>query len=161
MTTYSDIRTTLESGDLALYTTTSGLGGALVQLGTHSKYNHVGVIWVISGRVFLLEATLTSGVRMIPLSRQLPDVIVKMGVTWTNPAEEHALEHILEPYSIMDALRAWLHKKFSSSGWICTEYAASILQKCGFNFPDTIVTPQDFASFLASKQKEFILLDTP
>ena len=159
MTTYQDIRTNLSSGDLAFYTKTSGLGGFLVQVGTNSKYNHVGLIWVISGRVFLLEATLKDGVRMVPLSLEKPDVIVKMDVSWNNTAEELALSHIMDPYSLLDAIKAWAHARSSSKGWICTEYVAAILKECGYNLPEVAQTPEHFIDELRRDGKRFVFLE--
>jgi hypothetical protein len=145
---YEDIREQLKSGDLAFYSSHEKLGDKLIKWWTHSKYSHVGTIWCIAGRVFLLEASAIGGVRMVPLSMRLPDTIVQMNLTWTPEAEKQAMEHMMEPYSFVDAIRAGLKQGYNESGWICTEYSASIEKECGYTFPDNARVPEDFIDIL-------------
>ena len=159
MTAYKDLRTTLKSGDLVFYSSHNGLGDKLIKWWTKSNYSHVGVIWAIAGRVFLLEASALGGVRLVPLSLRMPDLIVPMNLIWNQEAETHAMEHIMEKYSLVDAVRAGFKEAYKKEGWICTEYAASIVKKCGYVFPKTAQVPEDFIRVLKAENKSFIFID--
>jgi hypothetical protein len=155
---YSEIRSQLKSGDLAFYSSHKTLGDLIIKAWTKSDYSHVGVIWVLAGRVFLLEASATGGVRMVPISKRLPDVVVQMGLKWSPEAEHIAMEHMMDPYSYLDAIRAGLAMGYvSSKGWICTEYAAKIVNACGYRFPDSAQVPQQQLEILSKdSSKRFI-----
>ncbi len=155
---YNDIRNTLKSGDLVFYSSHNGIGDKLIKWWSKSKYSHVGVVWVVAGRVFLLEASAFGGVRLVPLSKRMPDLIVRMNLEWNAAAEQQAMEHMMDKYSFYDALLAGLHKKYKSSNWICTEYAASIVEKCGYSFPKSAQLPEDFVQILRGEKKEFIFI---
>ena len=98
MVKYSEIRDSLKSGDLVFYSSHNGIGDKIIKWWTKSEYSHVGVIWAVAGRVFLLEASAFGGVRLVPLSRRMPDVIVPMGLNWTSEAETFAMKHLMEKY---------------------------------------------------------------
>lgn len=159
MAKYLDIRNDLKSGDLVFYSSHNKIGDKIIKWWSKSEYSHVGVIWTIAGRVFLLEASALGGIRMVPISLRLPDLIVSMGVEWTPAAEQQAMEHMMEKYSYTDAILAGLHRKYKESGWICTEYAASILKECGYNFPDSAQVPEDFLVLLKVENRPFIYID--
>jgi hypothetical protein len=158
MSTYAEIRDTLKSGDLAFYSSHNGIGDKLIKWWTKSKYSHVGVIWVVAGRIFLLEASAFGGVRMVPLSLRLPDLVVSMNLDWNDAAETQAMSNMMKPYSFIDAIRAGLGEKYKENGWICTEYAASIVAKCGYKFPITAELPEQFVRLLNIEKKPFIFI---
>lgn len=159
MAKYKDIRDTLKSGDLVFYSSHNGIGDKIIKWWSHSEYSHIGVIWVVAGRVFLLEASAFGGVRLVPLSRRLPDLIVRMDLEWNDQAEEQAMEHMMEPYSFLDAILAGFRERYVASGWICTEYVASILDKCGYNFPISAQVPEDFIVFLNESKKQSVHIE--
>lgn len=156
---YSEIRDTLKSGDLVFFSKHNGLGDKIIKIWSKSRYSHVGVLWCVAGRVFLLEASAFGGVRMVPLSLRMPDVIVRMNLDWNAEAETQAMSHMMEKYSFIDAIRAGLGENYNQKGWICTEYAASITEKGGFAFPDTARVPEDFIEVLQKNKNEFLFLD--
>ncbi len=71
MTTYSDIRYDLQTGDIVLFSGTS-LMSRVVQVATKSKWSHVGLVVysIVWDTVFLFEAV-KSGVGLIQLSRKV------------------------------------------------------------------------------------------
>lgn len=159
MTLYRDIRKTLKSGDLVFYSSHNGFGDKVIKWWSKSRYSHVGVLWVIANRIFLMEASAFGGVRLVPLSLRMPDLIVKMDLKWNKDAEMQAMEHIMEKYSFVDAVKAGLKENYSQTGWICTEYAASIVKECGYIFPKEAQVPEDFIKILKEDNKEFIFID--
>lgn len=52
---HTPIETTLQSGDIIFQTSTSSQSKA-IQLATHSKYSHVGIIYKVDEDLFVLEA---------------------------------------------------------------------------------------------------------
>jgi hypothetical protein len=159
MPTYKEVRDTLKSGDLVFYSSHNSLGDKLIKWWSESKYSHVGMVWAVAGRVFLLEASARGGVRMVPMSSRLPDLIIPMDLTWNEAAERHAMEHIMEPYSIIDAVRAGFRENYNQKGWICTEYVASITKECGYIFPKNAKVPEDFINILRNENRLFLFID--
>jgi len=106
----------------------------LVRMFTRSEYCHVGVAWVIAGRVFVLEAV-SAGVRIFPLSRLLPFYWVPLRAAWEDEVEAWALRQVGEPYSQWQAVLAGLGllKPGADSIWQCAEYAAEVARRAGVN----------------------------
>lgn len=70
--TYAIARPSIQSGDLLALTHVSWASGydmqlQLVRFGTQSEYVHVGLIWEIGGRLFVVESVQPL-VRLVPLS---------------------------------------------------------------------------------------------
>jgi len=65
----------------------------------------------------------------------------------------------MEPYSFLDAILAGFREHYVASGWICTEYVASILDKCGYNFPISAQVPEDFIIFLNESKKQSVYIE--
>jgi len=113
----------------------SGQGpvGRIIRAWTGQTYSHVGIAWVVGGRVLVLEAKEGRGVAARPLSKALPVFWVSTGSQWTANAETFALEHLGEPYSYLDALRGGLGLATGrKNGWQCAEYAAAVLNRALF-----------------------------
>jgi hypothetical protein len=157
---YSDVRDKLQSGDVAFFSSHNTIGDMLVKLGTMSQFSHVGTIFRLEGRVFLLEASLAGGIRMVPLTLRLPDYVFQTGIKypWNPRSEKIALAHIMEKYSKWEALRAWLGDK-EGRGWICTKYTADVADAQGYHFPDKHQVPQVFFDQLIEDNIPFIHID--
>lgn len=133
---YADARNRIGSGDVLAW---SHKGWSsfydfqvqMVRLFTRSEYCHVGMAWVIGGRVFVLEAV-SSGVRIMPLSRLLPCYWLRLA-RWSDTVEELALAKVGQPYSKWQALLAGfgMLKVGEDSHWQCAEYVMSILRYGG------------------------------
>lgn len=105
----------------------------LVRIFTRSEYCHVGIAWVVGGRVFVLEAV-QSGVRIFPLSRLLPFYWLSLRVKWELEVEAWALRQIGEPYSTWQAILAGfgLLRAGEDAIWQCAEYAQEVLARAEF-----------------------------
>ena len=136
---YSAIRNQIQSGDLLSWSH-RGWGSLYdlqiqaIRVVDRTEYTHVGVAWVVAGRVFVIEAV-SAGVRLFPLSRLLPFYWQPAGAIWTERAEAFALSHIGDPYSKLQAVRAFFGalKIGADRTWECAELALEILKACGVN----------------------------
>lgn len=137
---YSQYRKTIQSGDLIAWRGES-LVGRFIRAWTQSEWSHVGVAWVVGGRVFILEAREFRGVGMRPLSSALPADLFVTHQEWTEESEQYALAQMNKPYSYLDAFRAGLGLKMQSMGLQCAEYARHVLNKMHLPIPDTVNTP--------------------
>lgn len=104
----------------------------MVRVFTRSVYCHVGITWVIAGRVFVLEAV-SAGVRIFPLSRLLPFYWVPLRATWESEVEAWSLRQVGESYSQWQAVLAGLGllKPGEDTIWQCAEYAAEVARRAG------------------------------
>lgn len=138
MSEYKEKRGDIKSGDVLAWTH-RGWGSwydfqiQMVRMFTRSEYAHVGVAWVIGGRVFVFEAV-SSGVRIMPLSRLLPCYWIRLG-RWGYTAEEFALQQVAQPYSKVQAVLAGLGllKVGHDTVWQCAEYTIEVLKAAGVN----------------------------
>src|SRR3990167_457790 len=95
---YAEVREHLKSGDLLAWSH-RGWGSwydfqiQMVRMFTRSEYCHVGIAWVVSERVFVLEAVST-GVRIFPLSRELPFYWVPLRSAWEDEVDAWALKQV-------------------------------------------------------------------
>lgn len=124
--TYPQARAGIRSGDLLAWRGT-GLIGRLVRHWTGESWSHVGIAWVIGGRVLVLEAREGRGVVAAPLSHRLNCYHLPTGVAWDEAMQARALDSLGGRYNVLDALRAGLGMRPDGSGWQCAEYAAYVL----------------------------------
>jgi hypothetical protein len=157
--TYNDVRPKLKSGDVAFFCHNT-LGDKLIKFGTRSQFSHVGTIYVLGDRLFLLEASYAGGVRMVPLSMRIPDYIFQVSIKnpWNHKAEKFAMAHIMEKYSLVEALRAWIGNK-EGKGWICTKYVADVADEQGYHFPNSHQVPQVFFEDLMESNVPYFHID--
>ncbi len=134
---YTAARQKIRSGDLLAWSH-RGWGSwydlqvQAVRVFTRSEYCHVGIAWVVGGRVFVLEAV-SAGVRIFPLSRLLPFYWLPLGAAWSETIEEIALSHVGERYSRWQAVLAGLGllAPGEDRAWQCAEYAGMVLMSAG------------------------------
>lgn len=124
--TYPHIRPTIRSGDLLAWRG-NGLAGRIVRHWTGESWSHVGLAWVIGGRVLVLEAREGRGVVAAPLSRRLSCYHLPTGAAWDDAMQSRAIEALGEPYNVLDAIRAGLGLRPRGAGWQCAEYAGYVL----------------------------------
>jgi hypothetical protein len=128
---YTDTREKIQSGDVLAWThrqwdTLTDLQSQAVRIATMSEYSHIGIAWVIAGRVFVLEAV-GSGVRIFPLSRAGAFYWMPRAI-WDDEKEQVALLHVGEPYSKIDAIRSFFGASDPTDGmWFCSEYVCVVL----------------------------------
>lgn len=123
---YPQVRPSIRSGDLLAWRGT-GPVGRLIRHWTGESWSHVGIAWVVGGRVLVLEAREGRGVVASPLSRRLGCHHIPTGAEWDDAMQSRALERLGEHYSYMDAIRAGFGLRLAGSGWQCAEYAAYVL----------------------------------
>ncbi len=60
MPAYADVRHKISSGDLLAWSG-KGLYGRIIRHWTGETFSHVGIAWVVSGRLFAIEAHIRQG----------------------------------------------------------------------------------------------------
>ncbi len=129
---YTQARELIRSGDVLAWShrplrSWLDLQIALVRAFTRSEWSHVGIAWAIGGRLFVLDAVSSAGVRIFPLSRTDSFTWVARG-QWSAVQEQIALAHVGQPYSKWDAIRAFFGLSDASNGrWFCSEFVCAVL----------------------------------
>jgi len=140
---YTDARPLIESGDvIALghtsWSTLSDLELQAVRFFTRSEFAHVGVAWVVGGRVMIIEAVVPR-VRIFPLSSRLPFYWIPMRSPLTEESVEYALSLVGNKYSKLEAIRGFFGINRNDSSWQCAELVRSILDLPGKATPTAVV----------------------
>jgi hypothetical protein len=137
MMRYAEARPKIKTGDLLAWShggwsSWHDIEVNLVRMATRSEYSHVGLALAGGGRVFILEAV-GGGVRLFPLSRELPFYWVRRPVALTGRAVDFAFARIGEPYSKWQAIKAYfgLLTTGDDARWQCAEYVLSVLRADG------------------------------
>lgn len=143
---YANHRGEIRSGDLLAWShrgwgSLYDLQVQAVRMFTRSEYCHVGIAWVIGGRVLVLEAV-SAGVRIMPLSSLLPCYWLPLSVAWNWVVEDFALARVGERYSRWQAVLAGLRllKPGEDRLWQCAEYAWMNLAHAGTDL-GPVITP--------------------
>ncbi len=132
---YVEERPLIKSGDVIAFThkewhTVSDLEIQAVRFFTQSEFSHVGIAWVVGGRVFVLEAVVPR-VQIFPLSNYTPFYHIPMGRVLSDTALEYALSKVGESYSKTEAIKAFFGKEKDDDQWECAEYVHSVLASNG------------------------------
>lgn len=134
---YEDARGEIKTGDLLAWSH-GGLADwhdiqvMLVRAFTRSEYSHVGLALVGAGRVFILEAV-GAGVRLWPLSRELPFYWIARPQPIGAEAVDFAFDRLGDGYSKLQAIRAFLGslRLGEDDRWQCAEYVLRVLDADG------------------------------
>jgi hypothetical protein len=147
---YAEVRNQIRSGDLLVWShrgikSWHDLKIWFVRLFTRSEYSHVGLAWVVGGRVFVIEAV-QPVVRNYPLSKLLADGAywITTGAAWRPETEELALSCVGDPYSQVQAVQAPFGKPPEDKLWQCAELVATVLRADGIEL-GTVYTPSAIA----------------
>ena len=124
---YAEARPDLRSGDVVALRGRGSLIGWLVDAATRSSYDHIGLVWRVASRVFLLEATPWAGVGIRSLSSVGSFDWISAGVDWTPSREDRAIADLEMPYAYLDALRLGLGLRPSRNGLVCSLFVADVL----------------------------------
>lgn len=125
---YEEIRAQIKTGDILAWSFKEGFFSSwrafkinMIRVFRRSEYSHVGIAVVLAGRVFVLESV-TGGVRLIPLSKELPCYWISH--TEMSEAElNRAMSVCGEPYSDLEAILGALDKTDDRNGvWQCSEF---------------------------------------
>lgn len=164
--TYLEARSKIRSGDLLAWSHRSwgswyDFKIQMVRMFTRSEYCHVGVAWVVAGRVFVLEAV-SAGVRIFPLSLEVPFYWVPMKFPWTFGVEKWAMAQAGKPYSQIRAILAGLRliKIGENTYTECAEYAHEVYKQAGIDMGDE-ATPTAIVRAAQSKYSKPLYLIQP
>ena len=145
---YAQIRPSIRSGDLIAqshgdWLTWSGFKVNLVRMFTKSTYSHVGVAWVIGGRVLILEAVKPK-LRIYPMSRIGDFYLLPIQTAWSEATESLALKNVGVDYSELVAMRAFFGPLKKGEVQQCAAYALAVLREDGIDLgnvaiPDAVV----------------------
>ncbi len=144
---YKDYRKNIKSGDLLAWTSNGfsymSILGQIVRIFTRSEYSHVAVAWWSGNRLFMIEA-IPPQVRIYPLGERLPFFHIPMNIDWKEGYADYLLERVGEPYSMYEAVKAFLSKPDNNSTWECAELCNRFYKNIGIDFgnsnvPSTLV----------------------
>lgn len=122
---YEEVRPLIKSGDVIAFSRRGPIS-RLIETVTDSDYSHVGIAWVISGRILLLEATFAHGVSARSLSEAGDFTWVRVNSKWSKAKESAAIARLAKNYSVVDALRLGLGIRPSRGGEVCSLYVADV-----------------------------------
>ena len=146
MSEYQEIRNQLKSGDIIAFTDAGIFGGWLIRTFTKGPYAHVGVVWKIGDRIFILEDRLRSGVSIRSLSRVGNFDWIPANIEWTRKIERHAISKLQLPYSILNAIALGLKLKPLKGNYVCSLFVADIL-----SIPRDFATPTFVVNWLVER----------
>ena len=145
---YAAARDSIKSGDLVAqshgdWTTWRGIKVNLVRIFTRSTYSHVGIAWVVGGRVLILEAVKPE-LRIYPMSRIGDFYLLPLQAKWSDFAEATALKNIGVDYSEIVAMQAFFGPLQNGEVRQCAAYALAVLHADGIDLgnratPDAVV----------------------
>jgi hypothetical protein len=154
---YVDIRDRIKSGDVIAWsdggwTNIHDIEVSIVRMFTQSEYSHVGVAYVLAGRVFIVEAVCPC-IRIYPLSKLLPFYYLRTpDEWWTTNTEDVLIGRVGAKYSKMDAIKAFFRKDEDGNR---TSECAMLVNKTliefdnGFN--DVLDVPTSTVKYLQEK----------
>ncbi|MGG9971503.1 YiiX/YebB-like N1pC/P60 family cysteine hydrolase [Ferruginibacter sp. SUN002] len=163
---YEKIRPFLKTGDI-LFCSGNYLFSGIIQRLTKSTWSHVAVIYKDEelGRVLVLEAEPSVGIRLMPLTKYLRDYkgtkrpykgkvfISKLNVEVNkeslNKGISFGLDELTRPYDNWEIFRIMLRilfkigKRERNKSYICSELVQAIYAKTGvlFKFRDSYISP--------------------
>jgi hypothetical protein len=159
---YKDIRHEIKSGEVLAWSHRGwssfyDLRIQIVRLFTRSEYSHVGVAWVVGGRVLVIEAV-TPLVRIYPLSKLGDFYRLTPEITWTTEVETFALSHVGQKYSQWQAVKAFFGFTSEADGLAqCAELVRGILRASG-DPADVDATPTEVVNYLLETGKTLTLI---
>lgn len=163
---YDQIRSFLKTGDI-IFCSGNYLFSGIIRRLTKSTWSHVAVIYKDEelGRVLILEAEPSVGIRLIPLSKYLRNYkdtkrpykgkifINKLNIPLDkeklNKGICFGLDELTRPYDNWEIIRIMLRilfkigKRERNKAYICSELVQSIYAKTGilFKFKDSYISP--------------------
>ncbi len=160
---YSQARPLLRSGDIVAFSggswkSWSDIQSSIVRIFTMSEYSHVGIVWVVGERVFVLEAVKPK-LRIFPLSNYKEFYFISMDVPWSLETETYALKHIGEKYSQLKAIRAFFEPLEPGTVQQCAAYVREVLKKEGVYLGDTATPDKIILQALRRYNAEIVIVE--
>ena len=147
---YTEVRDSIKTGDILLWQGSS-IYARIIRLWTGSSYTHVGMAWVVGGRILILQADPGTGVEVAPVSGNLPMVWVSRPKELSSEALCTALDRLKEPYSMLNAIRAGFGLRPRKRGYQCVQFITTVLKADGEYLDPPSLTPGDFVTCLLDK----------
>ena len=128
---YDEARPLIKSGDLLAWSHRGWKSWydvkiQLVRMFTRSEFAHVGVAWVVGGRVLCLEAVVPK-VRIYPLSSLGSFYCIQDEIDWSAQTEELALSLVGTEYSQLEALAAFFGRTIYPAKMQCAKFVATLM----------------------------------
>ena len=123
MNNYLAYRNELKNGDILAWTP-NGLKGTgdlipyIIKYATGSDFYHVGQVWRVGERIFVVEA-MPPLVRIYPLSRKPSFFHIPMNVQWNEEKENGLLSSVGDDYSLIKAMLTIFKKPTIDNSWQC------------------------------------------
>ncbi len=159
---YQEARPKIRTGDVIAWThkpfnSWYDLQVQAVRFFTRSEYSHIGIALAIGCRLFVLEAV-SAGVRIMPLSHDLPFFWIPVAGDFNDEVIELAFEKLGDKYSKIEAIKAFFVKlkPGDNNVWECAEYACYILNKAGIAI-DCKCTPSEVVGWLQEKYGSILI----
>lgn len=138
---YASARPQIKTGDALFFSGGNwrswyGIQIMLVRMFKPSKWSHVGMAWVANERVFIMESV-GSGIRLFPLSREIPFGWVPKPMPLSQTALDWAFMHIGTQYP--PKWKMVLNKAFGlhvnlDGRMDCSDYFTQILKQDSIEF---------------------------
>ncbi len=165
---YEDIRTFLKTGHIVFCSGSYAFSGIIQRL-TKSTWSHVAVVYKDEelGRVMVLEAEPSVGIRLIPLTKYLKDykgtkrpykgqvVLATLNIPvekqYLNKGISFGLDELTRPYDNFEIVRIMMRilfhisKRERNRNYICSELVRDIFAKAGviMQYKDTYISPDN------------------
>ena len=147
---YSEARPLIKTGDLLFWShggwnSMYAIKVSLVRIFTMSEYSHVGIAWVVNGRVFVIHAV-SKGVCIEPLSLQGEFTWCPTGYEFSEEVLETIFSRVGERYSTWEAVLAFFGKLCvgRDAEWQCAEWVVWCYDQAGI-FLRSKLTPSALA----------------
>ena len=140
---YATARAYIRSGDLVAqshgnWTTWRGIKINVVRMFRRTTYSHVGIAWVIGGRVLILEAVKPQ-LRIYPMSRIGDFYLLPLQAQWSEAAEAVELKNVGVEYSELVAMQAAFGPLDQAEVRQCAAYALSVLRADNIDLGNTAI----------------------
>lgn len=163
---YAEVRPKIKSGDVLAWThkkwgTWYDFQVQMVRMFTQSEYCHVGVAYVVADRVFVLESV-GAGIRMQPLSLELPFYWIPTEANWSNSTLKAAMSKMGQRYSKWDGIISMWKKIHpgDDNKWECAEYTRFIAENMDIPI-DCRNVPGEVVSWLQENRSSPVYMILP
>lgn len=146
----------LEKGDLLAWKNDGSFVGNMVSYLTGGDYTHVGIVWTLHGRAYVIDAYWRGGVRLRSLPDNLPVDHISTKIRWTDTLEDFALSKLGREYHYVGAAMLGFDINPSYDAHVCSTYAANILIRGGMDIPKVSLSPQSLVEVVSKLRNEKI-----
>lgn len=157
MSSYEQRRNEIKTGDILAWShggnwnSWKNLQLNLIRMSTMSEYTHVGIAYVMDGRVFIIEAVIPE-IRISILSKELPCFLLKTPFEFKDEHKEKLLSKVGLPYSKWEAIKSVFTKDTNGqSVWECAKLVNQTLKDFDIGFDDMHDTPSNVVRYLQEK----------